>query len=477
MEFLKATPSGQPENYVDKYKKEQEIKEKLEQFYPSNERSPFWGFYTEWEVVLVWSEWNSQVFDYKDGQLTPKWRQFDDIRKLGDFYLWIAVKSDKSWNLGPSREKTYTVIDKNWNEFKQMRGEVWTGDNIPYIEIYFPDKNSETHAYYDENLNLIADNINVRTSEFLAYKNGECLFTPRFKWDTDNPKFFVVSGWKEWDGTFLSLEELQNSPLYQEYILQKIEKELEIKKYYEKLENLPLKYSIEKNGEFLEKITDENGKEVFAPEEWYKYKIAYPHMNTEASVPEEYRDKQALLEKKYVNQWIFIVEKFDATNMWQTPTEILYNFNRKQSKLLEATEDEGYSIRDGLFIHRIDENTSEIYTIVWEKVGTESIKLEWDDGFNIFRNDAGKNQLIEQETGIIHEQEFDKYLKTYKEGDKVIVIVENDGIIKQIVLGLNTFPMESAITLSSNKKHDQVSENPVKEDIANVFKESEDSEN
>jgi len=37
--------------------------------------------------------------------------------------------------------------------------------------------------------------------------------------------------------------------------------------------------------------------------------------------------------------------------------------------------------------------------------------------------------------------------------------------------------MESAITLSSNKKHDQVSENPVKEDIANVFKESEDSEN
>jgi len=62
-----------------------------------------------------------------------------------------------------------------------MRGEVWTGDNIPYIEIYFPDKNSETHAYYDENLNLIADNINVRTSEFLAYKNGECLFTPRFK--------------------------------------------------------------------------------------------------------------------------------------------------------------------------------------------------------------------------------------------------------------------------------------------------------
>jgi len=47
MESLKPTPSSQPESYVDKYKKEQEIKEKLEQFYPSNERSPFWGFYTE----------------------------------------------------------------------------------------------------------------------------------------------------------------------------------------------------------------------------------------------------------------------------------------------------------------------------------------------------------------------------------------------------------------------------------------------
>lgn len=407
--------------FVERYKRDQEIGKALNNLYYWKDDGGFtgwyWGFYDEWDTVFAHDVRDSRVLSYDDGKITAIKRQYYDIEKHWDYYVWITLNNNaKSRTLSEQEAmKEYDLLDKKGVTIKRLRWRLYQREDGLYVETYRKDR-GEVCAYYDNQMNLLVDEVN-RDFWLLEHENGEFLFTDYY----DN--FFVRSPGTSWDRKRKRENELEDVSVYKKYKDRIEQQKMAAKETREKQENLPLKYTIEAPEKwFMEAIKTQDGKEVFVAEEGYKYSINHPQVST-----------RTIEGKMKFNEWIFILNKFDANG--KHLGYILINANNGF-----AIEEEGNNhwifVFDKIIGHYTDWGGGEaiLYTLLGEKLWVEVSRLDNNHDYKMFQTENGKKQLIEQKTGIIHDQQFDTYLKRYKENGKVVVIVQDWDEIKEIRL-------------------------------------------
>lgn len=423
-EAIDALRASEKWSFVKKYEREKHIAEDLNQIYywwkTWGFRWWFNDFYDEWDVIFANSAWNAKIFERTWEELIPASGKYYEIQKQWNFYVWVRVDESKQGNLETlEASKKYTLFNKEWREIKNLRWPIYYQD-WAYIETYMENDNA-IHAVYDEDMNLLADKIPERV-QLLAHKDGACLFSK--EWD-----IFLTYQGKQWDGNYPSKEVLEQEEVFKQYQAKLEQANQDYKEKKEQNENMEILYTFDfdEHGR-VKKITNKEWHDIFTAEDGYLYRMTYPHI-INGKTPTELR------EKKDINTWLFVLQKFaDWDRNAKSLESIFVNGNDGSTITSPATISWWFIVHGKVVSHYLNWDTAQLYNYKGEKLGIEAIHFMNNHDFQIFTNQNNKKQLVEQKTWIVHKQEFDTYLKTYKEGDRVVLIVENDGQIKEIAL-------------------------------------------
>ena len=410
--------------FVKKYERDHQIGTTLNQIYYWSDKWGFRGwlnnFYDEWEVIFANQTWDAKVFKLAWEQMMPISGKYYQIEKHGNFYVWTRVDESKQWNMEAiEASKRYVLLNKEWREIKNLRWHLFL-QNWVYTETYV-ENGTRLHAFYDEEMNLLADKIPENT-QLLAHKDGSCLF--RF-----DSKIFLTQKWKLWDGKYPSEELIEQEDVFKEYQRKEQQSAEDYARKNQENESFNLDYAIDTDDNwYVQKITDKEWTVIFNADDRYLYRMNYPYF-VNGKTP------KALYEKKDLNKWLFVLQKLTRWDRDVKLVEsILLNWNNGETITSQPNSGGWFIVHWNVVSHYLDWDTAQLYTSKGEKLGIEAIHFMNNHDFKIFTNENNKQQLVEQKTWIVHKQEFDKYLKTYKEDDSVVVIVENEGQIKEIAL-------------------------------------------
>lgn len=325
--------------------------------------------YIEQDVVLIDKARNARVL-YRDGDVLTldEERSYHRISKLGNYYL--ASQADTLKQGGQTRfvgEKDYVLLDTSWQEFKNLRGYAATFDgyqDIAYIEYYTWKNWQELCAVYDENVELLHEDL------------------PR------NQSFEELWYVKLADTSDTRLE--HNQPLLYD-----------------------IDFKTNESGEqliFVDTIKDESGEVLF--EAWdTNYRLTHP-----LSIQSRY-DVQSLGNRPEINAWVFILENQDSS-------EYIY-INTSTTPHTQESYATPINMLGELVERRDTSSSSSVLTKDQQKLWTRVdywrniphhvvIEKDWD---------KNKKYILSRATWEVIDSWFDDIVQTYTEKDQIVLIV------------------------------------------------------
>lgn len=413
-------------NFVERYKRDKKLATLLNQeYYWSDEWWFWWGFnrvYDEWNIVFANSTWKSKIFTFNGEKLSDIWKKYYEIQRCWDFYVWVQVQTRKDGDSERLVEgsHTYVILDKEGHEIRNLRWHFHqrSSDGI-YVETY-KQWDKEMRAYYDENMNIIVDAIELK-NQLLFFKDGKCLFENFNSWEKG--KFTVEKG-KSWDGKYMSEEMIKNEDFYKEYKIktdaidqENREKQLERDRIIREW-SMDFDLGFDENW-YIKSITDNSWNLVFVANDGYKYISKYP----DRLHPSDFTHY-----KPAINRWIFVLCGLDQD--WKYKRDVFVNA-KNNVKLTFDTHPDGTFVNNQVMQHFITWYTSELYNLSGQKLWKQLATDHDDYDYKVITGQDDKKQLVECKTWTVKEQKFDKELKRYDEKNEVVVIVGNwDDIVE-----------------------------------------------
>lgn len=405
--------------FVNKYKRDKKIWEIIISF--TNSR--YDNFYDEWDVIFVNNVWNSDIFDLEWDVLKSKWKKYYEIKKIGDFYLWINIETKWEWinKQKINWSEKCTVLNKKWEEILNAK---WWFNFVDIWNSYRDNYSESWEKYFDlynQNLQKIANKIPDK-SALIWEKDWKLLFMKSSYKTWEKKIYFILKTWAEWDWEYKTDSEIENEEVFVQYLNSEKEKSdlrNKNKKEYQKMD-LDFDIEFEEWTWDIKSIKNKEWEILFEGDDKFRYSISRPYWI--------YSKADTKNKKDEINSWLLLIQWIQ----WSTIKKSIFLNLNAWNKLEFDTYPEFTFLNWKTIRHFIDSNISELYNAKWEKLWKIIKNIDNENDFQFIINEDWKNQLVENLTWEVKKQEFDEYLETYEEWNKKFVIVKNYGKLFQI---------------------------------------------
>lgn len=142
-------------------------------------------FYEEDEAVFVPQLWDAHVLRKKGDSLEKTGQKYYEIKKFGDFYVGIQIKTEKSASGGEQKvdgSETYFLLDKQGNQIKQISSKEFYS---LYNEMDQAQNSLEEVSEEKMDLNIEFVDSYTKTVKKITTPEGKVIFDPSddFRYD------------------------------------------------------------------------------------------------------------------------------------------------------------------------------------------------------------------------------------------------------------------------------------------------------